>query len=172
MGQLPKTPGCYDLDLNGDPVNVCVEGAPGILSEPPPADNSRRLFTSITIDRTTAFPSPPAPPDPVPEIFTYTITVTDRDDEPEKVTKIHATLPPGFAYVDDSTTASGSRAHGLQRPLHSGPGPDLEYVAAAPDSSTSGSWSPRGIHPAIIRCRSQYCMKATTAPKPGQIRGR
>ena len=103
-GSYLKTPGCYDLDLNGDPVNVCVEGAPGILSEPPPADNSRRLFTSITIDRTTAFPSPPAPPDPVPEIFTYTITVTDRDDEPEKVTKIHATLPPGFAYVDDSTT--------------------------------------------------------------------
>ncbi len=94
--------GCTAFVLNDVPVNICIGDPPLEASEPPPADNSRRLFTSITYDGTTpVYPASSGPPDPVAVPYPYTITVTDRDDEPENITKIHAMLPPGFAYPED-----------------------------------------------------------------------
>ena len=89
----------YTIDLNEDPVDVAVCNLPSLLSPPPPADDSRRLFSSITVTPEIASPAAPAPPDPIPEPFTFTITVTNRDDEPEGLNKIHAMLPPGFEYL-------------------------------------------------------------------------
>ena len=95
--------GGYPIDLNDTPINVNICNIPTLLYPPPPADDSRRLFSSITVTPVTASPAPPAPPDPLPQPFTFTITVTNRDDEPEGLNKIHAMLPPGFEFVDSST---------------------------------------------------------------------
>lgn len=95
--------GDYPIDLNGDPINVNICDIPTLLYPPPPADDSRRLYSSLTVTPDTAFPADYTPPGPFPETFTFAITVTNRDDDPEGLTKIHAMLPPGFEYVDDST---------------------------------------------------------------------
>ncbi len=96
----------YIIDLNDDPVDVSICDQPSLQFPPPPADDSRRLFSSITVAPNIAAPadfSLPDPPGPPKQPFTFTITVTNRDDEAEGLTKIHATLPPGFDYVDGST---------------------------------------------------------------------
>jgi len=97
-------PGDYPIDLNDDPITVVVGDLPSMLYPPPPADDSRRLFSTLTVTPESVPPADYTPPGPFPEFFTFTITVTNRDDEPEGLTKIHAVLPPGFEYVDDSTT--------------------------------------------------------------------
>ena len=100
--------GDYPIDLNDDPVNVNGCDLPDLLYPPPPADDSRRLYSSITVDPETALPDPL-----LLQPFTFTITVTNRDDDPTGLTKIHAMLPTGFAYKDDSTKL------GIELPLSS-----------------------------------------------------
>lgn len=100
----------YTIDLNDDPVDVSICDLPSLLSPPPPADDSRRLFSSISVAPNLAAPadfSLPDPPGPSPQPFTFTITITNRDDEPSGLQKIHATLPPGFDYVDGSGYLDG-----------------------------------------------------------------
>ncbi len=100
----------YIIDLNDEPVDVSICDRPSELFPPPPADDSRKLFSSITVAPNIAAPadfSLPDPPGPPKQPFTFTITVTNRDDEPEKLTKIHAMLPPGFGYVDGTGYLDG-----------------------------------------------------------------
>ena len=94
------------IELNDDPISVVIGNPPSELYPPPPADDSRRLSSSITV--TPDWKSPGAfsvgdPPVPNPQPFLFTVTVTNRDNDPEGLTKIHAMLPPGFDYVDGST---------------------------------------------------------------------
>ena len=96
--------GDYQFDLNDNPIDVSICELPDLLYPPPPADDSRRLFSSITVTPDTASPADFNPPGPFPQPFTFTVTVTNRDDDPEGLPKIHAVLPPGFAYVDDSSS--------------------------------------------------------------------
>ena len=100
-------PGDYPIELNDDPTDVIVAALPDLLYPPPPADNSRRLFSSMTVSAEIGNPPDPLDPDPTPSPFTYTVTVTNRDDEPEGLNKITAVLPPGFDYVDGSSTIDG-----------------------------------------------------------------
>ncbi|MBI4340322.1 MAG: DUF11 domain-containing protein [Chloroflexi bacterium] len=92
-------PAIYSLDLNGETVTVTIEKMVDPPEAPPPpnTDSSRRLQTYKEVTPTSASPG-------VYTVFTYTIIVRNQDDEPEKVTKVHDGLPPGFTYLAGSTT--------------------------------------------------------------------
>ena len=51
--------GGYPIDLNDTPINVTICNIPTLLYPPPSADDSRRLFSSITVTPVTASPAPP-----------------------------------------------------------------------------------------------------------------